>query len=178
MISLISRNRILAAAAGFVLILNLLRLEQYYPLLERRGIEAGLLFLSIAVLVPFAADQVSPNNLIKTAASPIGLFAVIEGLIGSYLNAQGIDLIQLKPEIVPGILIGIIISVAFLVEFLSDQSWLPELQLYCYPFSPLIPRRLLQTQQAAHSYCPIRDLSHRLPCRSGTPIAASTWDGC
>lgn len=113
LISLISRNRILAAAAGIVLILNLLRLEQYYPLLERRGIEAGLLFLSIAVLVPFAADQVSPNNLIKTAASPIGLFAVIEGLIGSYLNAQGIDLIQLKPEIVPGILIGIIISVAF-----------------------------------------------------------------
>lgn len=113
LISLISRNRILAAAAGIVLILNLLRLEQYYPLLERRGIEAGLLFLSIAVLVPFAADQVSPNNLIKTAASPIGLFAVIGGLIGSYLNAQGIDLIQLKPEIVPGILIGIIISIAF-----------------------------------------------------------------
>jgi uncharacterized membrane protein (DUF441 family) len=49
-IGLITRNNILAAASGIILVLGVLNLDQFYPLLERRGIEAGLLFLTMAIL--------------------------------------------------------------------------------------------------------------------------------
>ncbi|NLM68574.1 MAG: DUF441 domain-containing protein [Firmicutes bacterium] len=112
-IGLITRNNILAAASGIILVLGVLNLDQFYPLLERRGIEAGLLFLTMAILVPLADGKVSFNALVKTLTSSYGLFAVIGGLLGAYLNAQGITLISIRPDIIPGILIGVVISVAF-----------------------------------------------------------------
>ena len=78
-IGLITRNNILAAASGIILVLGVLNLDQFYPLLERRGIEAGLLFLTMAILVPLADGKVSFNALVKTLTSSYGLFAVIGG---------------------------------------------------------------------------------------------------
>lgn len=111
-IGILSRNSILAAASGIVLVIGLLDLHRLYPLLERRGIEAGLLFLTTSVLIPFATGKISPGSLRDAVTSHIGLAAVIGGLTGAYLNAQGIDLIRCRPEIIPGILIGVILSVA------------------------------------------------------------------
>lgn len=108
-----SKNNLIAAAAGIVLVLGLLNLQMFYPILEKRGIELGLLFLTIALLVPFATGKVSAADLYKCLTSTLGLCAIIGGLVGSYLNAQGIDLIALKPEIIPGILLGIVICVSF-----------------------------------------------------------------
>jgi len=113
-IGIISKNNILAAASGIVLVIGLLDLNRFYPLLEKRGIEAGLLLLTTAVLIPFATGKVSPGSLKDTITSHVGLASIIGGLAGAYLNAQGIDLIHHQPEIIPGILIGVIISVTFL----------------------------------------------------------------
>ncbi|MDI9419569.1 MAG: DUF441 domain-containing protein [Bacillota bacterium] len=113
-IGVVGHNKILAAASGIVLIIGLLDLHRFYSLLERRGIEAGLLFLTTAVLVPFATGKVSSGMLRDTITSSAGLAAIIGGLTGAYLNAQGLDMIHHKPEIIPGILIGVIISVTFL----------------------------------------------------------------
>ena len=113
-IGIASKNGILAAASGIVLIIGLLDLDRLYPFLERRGIEAGLLLLTPALLIPFATGRIPLGALWNTVTSYVGLAAIIGGLAGAYLNAQGIDLIRHKPEILPGILIGVIISVAFL----------------------------------------------------------------
>ena len=64
--------------------------------------------------MPFATGKVSSGMLRDTITSSAGLAAVIGGLTGAYLNAQGLDMIHHKPEIIPGILIGVIISVTFL----------------------------------------------------------------
>ena len=86
-IGLITRNNILAAASGIILVLGVLNLDQFYPTGTAR-IEAGLLFLTMAILVPLADGKVSFNALVKTLTSSYGLFAVIGGLLGAYLNAQ------------------------------------------------------------------------------------------
>ncbi|MFS8639416.1 MAG: DUF441 domain-containing protein, partial [Symbiobacteriaceae bacterium] len=52
-----ARNPLIVTAAGIVLILRVLGLDRFFPLLERRGLEAGLIFLLIAVLVPFATGE-------------------------------------------------------------------------------------------------------------------------
>ncbi len=87
--------------------------DQFYPLLERRGIELGLLFLTVSLLTPFATGKITPHDIIHTLISPIGLFAIVGGLLGAYLNGQGIDLVKLRPEVIPGILIVVVVSVSF-----------------------------------------------------------------
>src|SRR5690554_4454152 len=112
LIGIITKNNLLAAAGAIVIFMDIMRLHRFFPMLERRGIEGGLLLLTVSLLVPFATGKVNVNAVIKAVISPVGLFAVIGGLLGAYLNSQGIDLVAVQPEIIPGILIGVIISVS------------------------------------------------------------------
>ncbi len=112
-ISVFTKNNLLAAAAGVVLFFDLMNLHHFYALLERRGIEGGILLLSIALLIPFATGRISLKDMSKTVCSSVGLFSIIGGMLGAYLNAQGIQLMGNKPEIIPGILLGVVISVSF-----------------------------------------------------------------
>lgn len=112
-VALFARNNLLAAAAAIVFFLDLMKLDRLFPLIRTRGIEAGLLFLTVSLLIPFASGEVNLKNLLSSLLSPLGIFAVTGGILGAYLNSQGLDLIAVEPTIVPGILIGVTISVFF-----------------------------------------------------------------
>jgi len=58
LIGLISRSPIITIAACTLLIIKLIHLDRFLPLIERRGLELGLLCLTIAVLVPLAAERI------------------------------------------------------------------------------------------------------------------------
>lgn len=47
LIGLVSRSPIITTAACILLIVKLVHLERYLPTIERRGLEFGLLFLTI-----------------------------------------------------------------------------------------------------------------------------------
>jgi len=113
LIGLITKNNLLGAAAAIVFFVDLMRLDRFFPLIQSRGLEAGVLFLTIALLVPFANGQLTMRNLASSLFSPIGVLAVMGGILGAYLNSQGLDLIAVEPSIIPGILIGVVVSVAF-----------------------------------------------------------------
>lgn len=112
-VALLTRNNLLAAAAAIVFFLDLMRLHRFFPLIQSRGLEAGLLLLTVALLVPFATGNVTLKSLVTSLLSPLGIFAIVGGLLGAYLNSQGLDLVSVEPTIVPGILVGVIISVFF-----------------------------------------------------------------
>lgn len=112
-IALLTRNNLLAAAAAIVFFLDLMRLQRFFPLIENRGLEGGLLLLTISLLLPLASGKVNLKSLLNSLLSPLGILAIIGGLCGAYLNSQGIDLLDVEPNIIPGILLGIIISVFF-----------------------------------------------------------------
>lgn len=113
LIALLTKNNLLGAAAAIVFFLDLMRLNRFFPLIQSRGLEAGLLLLTIALLVPLATGQLTMKNMISALFSPIGLLAVIGGIVGAYLNSQGLDLLAVEPSIIPGILIGVMVSVLF-----------------------------------------------------------------
>lgn len=112
-IALLTKNNLLAAAAAIVFFLKLMRLNRLFSLLQARGLELGLLLLTVTLLVPFCNGQISLRHLLATLATPLGLLAVVGGLLGAYLNSQGLDLVAVEPMIVPGILVGVSISVLF-----------------------------------------------------------------
>ncbi|MBE3551286.1 MAG: DUF441 domain-containing protein [Kyrpidia tusciae] len=113
-IGLIGRSHVLTTAACFLLILRLSHLERYFPTLERRGLELGLLFLMIAVLVPLVDGTLTVSDLARVFISPAGIAAIIGGLVATYLNGQGLHLLRQDPSLMIGLVLGSIFGIVFL----------------------------------------------------------------
>ncbi len=113
-IGLIGRSNIIATAASLLLILKLTSLERFFPAVERRGLELGLLFLTMAVLVPFANEKISWKDVTPLFTTPYGIMALAGGAIATYMNGKGLDLLRMEPQMIVGLVIGSIFGIIFL----------------------------------------------------------------
>lgn len=114
LIGLFGKSNILATAACILLVVKLTKLNTLFPILERRGLELGLLFLMISVLVPFATGKIPPQDILKSFMSLTGLLAIIGGTVATYMNGQGLNMLKIDPELMVGLVIGGIIGIVFL----------------------------------------------------------------
>lgn len=113
-VGLIGRSNVIATAASLLLILKLLSLEAFFPTIERKGLELGLLFLTMAVLVPFASEKISWRDAAPLFAKPYGMMALIGGALATFVNGRGLDLLQSQPEMIIGLIVGSIFGIVFL----------------------------------------------------------------
>ncbi len=74
-----ARSNLIAAAAAILLVIRFARLSFLFPMLERRGVELGLLFLTLAMLVPFALGKVTVRDIAKGLLTVPGILAVVGG---------------------------------------------------------------------------------------------------
>lgn len=112
-IGLLGRSHIIATAASILLILKLTSLERFFPAVERRGLELGLLFLTMAVLVPFANGKIEWKDFSPLLTTVSGVLALLGGALATYMNSQGLSLLKADPEMVVGLVIGSIIGIIF-----------------------------------------------------------------
>lgn len=110
-IGLVGRSHIIATAASILLILKLISLERFFPTVERRGLEFGLLFLTMAVLVPFASGKIEWRDFLPLFTTIPGILALCGGILATYMNRQGLALLKLDPEMIVGLVIGSIIGI-------------------------------------------------------------------
>ncbi|SHE45948.1 Uncharacterized membrane protein, DUF441 family [Seinonella peptonophila] len=113
-IGLVGRSPLIATAASLLLILKLVHLEHYFPSVERRGLELGLLFLTLAVLVPFATGRITWNEIYTVFTSIPGILALLGGAIATYMNGKGLDLLKIDPQLTVGMVLGSIFGILFL----------------------------------------------------------------
>ncbi|PKM81889.1 MAG: DUF441 domain-containing protein [Firmicutes bacterium HGW-Firmicutes-14] len=113
LIGIVGRSNILATAACILLVVKLTRLYSLFPILERRGLELGLLFLMVSVLVPFATGKVSPRELLGSFSSLGGIMAILGGTLATYMNGQGLNMLKIEPELMVGLVVGGIIGIVF-----------------------------------------------------------------
>jgi len=113
LLGILGRSNVIAAAAAILLLLQFTNLQKLYPLLERRALEAGLIFLVVSVLTPFASGRVAPRDMLQSFVSVPGLIAIASGIIATNMNCQGLELLQRFPQMMIGMVIGSIIGVAF-----------------------------------------------------------------
>ncbi|MDN5348456.1 MAG: hypothetical protein PWP65_2021 [Clostridia bacterium] len=112
-LGILGRSNIIAAAAAILLLLQFVNFERFLPALERRALEAGLIFLVISVLVPFAAGRVPASELLRSFITLPGILAIVSGILATHLNCQGLELLQRQPQMLIGLVLGSIIGVAF-----------------------------------------------------------------
>jgi len=113
-IGIIGRASILATAASVLLILKLLSFERFFPSLERRGLELGLLFLMISVLVPLVNGKINTKDLLGAFLSVGGICAIVGGILATYLNGQGLYMLKMDPELMMGLVIGSVLGIVLL----------------------------------------------------------------
>lgn len=106
-----ARNSLIVTSAGIVLIMHTLRLDRYLPMLEKRGLEAGLIFLLMSVLVPFATGEVGWTEIRQSFTSWSGLAAIVGGVIAAVMSGYGVTLLQVRPEVIVGIVVGTVLGV-------------------------------------------------------------------
>lgn len=104
----------LTLAAGILLLIKALNMKNLLPILEERGVEIGLLFLMIAVLVPLVVDRIRLKDLLLTFGSLPGLLAIAGGIAATRLNGMGLSLLENQPQVILGLVIGSIIGIVFL----------------------------------------------------------------
>jgi len=114
LVGVFARSDLIACAAGVLLTARLINLRLVFPLLERRGLETGLLFLLLAVLAPLAGGAAPVGNLLGQLLSPLGLITIVGGVLATHLNSEGITLMQKEPGIVLGLVTGSVVGIIFL----------------------------------------------------------------
>ncbi|WP_276351971.1 DUF441 domain-containing protein [Cohnella caldifontis] len=113
-IGLLGRSPIITTAACLLLIIKLIHFQRYLPVIERRGLEFGLLFLTLAVLVPFASGKMQVKDVTAAFTSWTGWVALFGGAVATYLNSKGLDLLKIDPQLIVGLVIGSIIGIVLL----------------------------------------------------------------
>lgn len=112
-IGLLGRSPIIATAASILLVLKLSSLERFFPAVERRGMELGLLFLTIAVLVPFASEKITWKEVPPLFTTTVGILALTGGAIATFMNGKGLEVLRNEPHLIVGLVIGSIIGIIF-----------------------------------------------------------------
>lgn len=114
LVGIFARSNLIAIAACVLLTAKLINLNLVFPLLERRGLEMGLIFLLMAVLAPLADGTLGPATMLRQLLSPLGLIALGGGVLATHLNREGIALMKKDPGIVLGLVTGSILGILFL----------------------------------------------------------------
>ncbi|MBS4024050.1 MAG: DUF441 domain-containing protein [Clostridia bacterium] len=112
-LGILSKSNVIAAAAGILLVIKMINIPWLLPVIERRGLELGLLFLILSVLVPFATGKVQLKDISLSLTSLAGLMAILSGVIATHLNGKGLDLLTLEPQLMIGLVVGSIIGIVF-----------------------------------------------------------------
>jgi len=113
LVGVLGRVSIVSVAASILLAFRMLRLERFFPVIERRSLELGLLFLMVSILVPLAAGKVSPKAMLGTIFSIAGIATVIGGILATMLNARGLALLQTYPSLLLSVLLGTVVGIVF-----------------------------------------------------------------
>jgi uncharacterized membrane protein (DUF441 family) len=111
---LFSKSSIIAIAAASLLILKLCSLERFYPTIERRGLELGILFLTLVILVPFANEEITMSDIYPFFVTFHGWLALLGGALAVYLNRFGLTILRTQPEFLVGLVVGSILGIVLL----------------------------------------------------------------
>lgn len=112
-LGVISQNNSITISATILLLMQQTALVQFVPLVEKHGLNLGIILLTIGVLSPLVSG--------KAQVPPVAEFlnfkmisAVFIGIFVAWLAGRGVPLMGQQPVLITGLLIGTVIGVAFM----------------------------------------------------------------
>ncbi len=112
-LSLISKDRMLMAAAVALAVLAVLDSRPVFALLQRHSFQVGIFFLLLFLLLPIANQKIAIADMARQLLSVEGAVAVLAGLAVSIVGGRGTTILMGHPAILTGVIIGTLIAVLF-----------------------------------------------------------------
>lgn len=110
----LAKSHLIATAACILLFIKLAKFDIAFDFLENKGLELGLLILLLTIMVPLANGKIDNRDVIYNLTSIPGLLAFLGGALATHLNSQGLQMLQVSPEIIFGLVIGSLFGIIFL----------------------------------------------------------------
>lgn len=111
-LGIISSNSPVTIAMVVLLLIRVLGLQQAFPWLEKYGLTAGVIILTIGVMTPLASGKISLQTIGHSFLHWKSLAAIGVGMLVAYLGGRGAALMGSQPTVVAGLLIGTVLGVA------------------------------------------------------------------
>lgn len=111
-LGIISSNSPITIAMVVLLLIRVLGLQQAFPWLEKYGLTAGVIILTIGVMTPLASGKISLQTIGHSFLHWKSLAAIGVGMLVAYLGGRGATLMGSQPTVVAGLLIGTVLGVA------------------------------------------------------------------
>ena len=112
-LGVISQNNSITISATVLLLMQQTALVQFVPLVEKHGLNIGIIFLTVGVLSPLVSGRVQVPPVAEFLNFKI-IASVLIGIFVSWLAGRGVFLMGQQPVLVAGLLIGTVIGVAFM----------------------------------------------------------------
>ncbi len=113
-LGLFGRSNIIVVSSCFLLCVRYFSLDQaILPLLEKRGLEIGLLFLMLHILTPIATGKLTKDDM-YSSISVKGFLTLSAGALATKLNGDGLNLMNTSPEIIFGLTAGSVTGILLL----------------------------------------------------------------
>ncbi len=110
---IVGHNLSVAYAAGAVIILKVLGLNQAIDILGDKGVSLGIIILTAAIFVPIATGKITIETIFECFKSPVGIVALIVGAVVAIFGYFGVDYMKASPEVATALIIGTMIGVFF-----------------------------------------------------------------
>jgi uncharacterized membrane protein (DUF441 family) len=111
---ILSHNTAVTIAAAVLIVFRITPLAEFFPLLQKHGLNIGIIVLTIGVLTPIASGTIPGNEILKSFMNWKSLVAIGVGVFVAWLGGRGVSLMAAQPNIVAGLLIGTVAGVALL----------------------------------------------------------------
>lgn len=113
LVSILAKNHNLMFATLLVMILKLFMpiSHKFMNVINSKGINFGILIITISILIPIATGKIGFQELISAFKTPLGWIAIICGIGVAIFSAKGVSLIHTSPQITVALVIGTIIGV-------------------------------------------------------------------
>ncbi len=109
----VGHNLSVAYAAGAVILLKVLGLNQAINILGEKGISLGIIILTAAIFVPIATGKITWQTILECFQSPVGIISLIVGAGVAIFGYFGVDYMKASPEVATALIIGTMIGVFF-----------------------------------------------------------------
>lgn len=110
---IVGGNELVTVSAAVTLILQLTGLTEVFQFLDRHGVEVGVIFLMLGLLLPFATERMGLGETARSLFSPAGIISVIVGVAAAYLAAEGVAMLQTHPQMLIGLVVGSVLGVSY-----------------------------------------------------------------
>lgn len=115
--AVIGKANSVAVAACLLLISKLLQIDKYiFPVVEKNGVNWGLILLIAAILVPIACGDINYINIKATFMSGVGIIALILSFFTTYLSGLGLQYLTVQGhnDLMPALILGSVAAAVFL----------------------------------------------------------------